>query len=293
MKRTVKACQAALEDIGFRRRLGRLVIDLNDDVVGGCGLGRATVRPRTMVRISPVVAAAHVPLEAEVARIRGVPAPRRYEAKSVISRPLGYLMPKKTYTTWHFAEGDDIDGLALDLAKAVSTYGFPFMHEHLRLEDFYESMVTRRYGGLNQAFAYRLPVAAMMLGKPDAARVHIAEYLVKLEEESGFRPAERLPMRREVGIAFRLARPARTKVDTEYRECAARVLCALPPRRHGGRRRLARKPGPVGPLPLERAGRHPGPHLVRDVELGAVHPARRGGLRRPERLPGHLPPRRK
>lgn len=178
------ACAVALEKIGFERRSGKLVTDVNDDVIGRCSLNRIVHRAKREIRINPIVAVTHLPLENALAELEGRPRRRRYFARAAILRSIGYLTPQKKYTTWRFSEESDLHATARDLAKTVAEYGLPFIKEHRALKDFYESMVTRRYGGIAHDFAYRLPVAAMMLGMPDVARKHIEDYLKRLGGEA-------------------------------------------------------------------------------------------------------------
>jgi hypothetical protein len=146
-------------------------------VLAHVGLGRTVYRALGIVSICPVPSVAHVPLELEVLRLKGKPGVKRYRVPATIALPLGYLMPQNSFTTWEFSENVDVDALARDIAASVITYGRPFIDVHHKLEDFYESMISRRYGGSFPNFAEQLAVAAFMLGRPDAAKEHVEKYL--------------------------------------------------------------------------------------------------------------------
>lgn len=121
-----------------------------------------------------------------------------------------------------------MEALAHEMVDSIADYGFPFFQEHATLRGFYESMRTRKYGGALQSRSHRVPVAAFMLGMPEKAKAHIAEYLVKLDGAySEFKPAERLPIPRDVGIGFRLASSARPSIVSKYREFAERLLALM------------------------------------------------------------------
>lgn len=231
LKPFIKQCEAAwrgvLEEVGFTRRGGNVYfLDVNEDVFGSLGLNRVPHLKTSRVEVNPMVSVCHLPLETEVALLRGREAPKRYKVSGAIAIHLGYLTPQNTYSPWWFREADtDVETLSREMASSVVEYAFPFYHEHATLRAIYESMRDRRYGGVTEEHAYRVPIAAWMLGMPDAARTHVAEYMAKLEENARSRPAQRLPIPREKGVvAFLRAKPANDRALREYQEFADRFL---------------------------------------------------------------------
>jgi hypothetical protein len=182
---TEEACKRSLEDIGFERRGARFVIDVSDDVFGSVGLNRAVHRRDQLVEVDPVVGVCCVPLETRLAAVRGEPQVTRYKAHPAIVRHLGYLSPRHRYTPWWFSPDVDCYELAQRMATQIEEYALPFFKANRTLEEYYESMRDRRYGGIAQYLAYRLPVAAVMLGRPEMARMHVSNYLDRIREETG------------------------------------------------------------------------------------------------------------
>ncbi len=177
IRRTEEACRRALEELGFTKRRHRFSIEINQDVVGTVGLNRAVRRRDRVVEINPVVGVLHLPLACRLAEIGGEPKVSRYSAPPTISRHIGYLTPRHKYTPWLFSEKADADGIARHMAEVIHDHGLPFLRQHQKLIDFYDSMVHRRFGGSAERFAYYLPVAALMLGMPGKSSEHIKRYL--------------------------------------------------------------------------------------------------------------------
>jgi hypothetical protein len=184
IQRIDRACRSALGGVGFEWRYGKRVLDVNEDVVARVGLGRSVYRAQQIVGIAPVVSVAHIPLELEVLRLKGRAPVKRFRVPATVATPVGYLMPQNSFTEWKFSEGDDVAEIARDIAANVVTYGRPFIDQHRTLEDFYESMITRRYGGSFPRFVHSLAVAALMLGRPDTAREHVEKYLETLGDRN-------------------------------------------------------------------------------------------------------------
>lgn len=228
LKPLIYRCEAAwrvaLEEIGLQRKYGRFRMDVNDEVLGRIGLNRVAHRATRRVEVNVVAGVSHVPLELKVAELRSREPRKRYAVPATISRHLGYLTPRGRYTPWWFSEDTDVEAVAREMAAWVEKYAFPFYQEHQTLRDFYESMRTRRYGGITQDHAYRVPLAALMLGMSDAARQHLTEYAAKIEAQAEGHPAYRVPIRREVGVAFLIARPGNRQIVDEYLEYTERLL---------------------------------------------------------------------
>jgi hypothetical protein len=184
INRVDAACRQALAEIGFKPRYNISVMDVGRDVVASVGLNRAVHRASGVVAINPVMAVAHVPLELELARLEGRPPVNRSRVRATIARPLGYLMPQGSFTNWNFSEATDPDEIAHDIAANVARYGMPFIEQHRSLENFYDSMLTRRFGGSFPRFASRLAVAANMLGDTEAAWAFISDHLAMLEDRT-------------------------------------------------------------------------------------------------------------
>jgi hypothetical protein len=120
---SLKACGAALRAYDFSKQRGVFLQPGGDASVSGwLGLNLATRGLPEKLQVNPVVGVRHEALESALAELAGWPPP-----VACVSRPLGYLMPRQSFTQWDFLAGGDLTATAEELAKAVSVYGQPFI----------------------------------------------------------------------------------------------------------------------------------------------------------------------
>jgi hypothetical protein len=121
-------CESALAELGFVKRRGALLQERGEGASGWIGLNLATRGlPRSLL-VNPVVGVRFAYLEElQVALRDDVP---RSKPMPVISKPLGYLMPEKSFRSWEFAQGDDTGQVAASLAGAVRQYGEPYISQY-------------------------------------------------------------------------------------------------------------------------------------------------------------------
>jgi hypothetical protein len=156
----------SLATLGWEERLkGMLTHELRSDdgIVGWLGLAVTPRAERGYVSVNPVVGVHDPEVERLVAKFQG----KRYQpfADGTIGRPLGYLMPTKSFRTWRFDSKTIANG-AEDLAEAVDRYGLPYAEENadrrklaetLERDDFVDSRILR------------IPVFLLLLGERERA----------------------------------------------------------------------------------------------------------------------------
>jgi hypothetical protein len=127
------ACAAALRKHGFvAKRRGVLLRPGGGGAASGwLGLNLATWGLPDKLQVNPVVGVRHLPVERALVELAGWAPPI-----PSVSRPLGYLMPDRTFRQWDFAAGGNWAAVAGDLADAVATYGQPFIEKWSDWETF-------------------------------------------------------------------------------------------------------------------------------------------------------------
>jgi hypothetical protein len=154
------ACALALKQYGFKARRRGLLLQPGSSkaVTGWLGLNLATWALPAGLQVNPVVGVRHVPLENALVELAGWPAPI-----ACVSRPLGYLMPQNTFVQWDFPAGGDLAAIAEDLAKAVATYGQPFIDKWSDWTTFSAEVADAGLLSDNQRF-FVLPLVAAISG---------------------------------------------------------------------------------------------------------------------------------
>ncbi|MFJ3932720.1 MULTISPECIES: hypothetical protein [unclassified Streptomyces] len=134
---TLAACQSALAQLGFEKRKGALLQERGGQASGWIGLNLATHGLPRLLKVNPVVGVRFSHLEEILLSLSDdmpkSPAP-------VISKPLGYLMPEKSFRSWEFLEGGDIERVAESIAGAVREYGEPFIAAYSDWDAFSRSV---------------------------------------------------------------------------------------------------------------------------------------------------------
>lgn len=141
-KSALAACWRALGELGFRRVRGSLVRVGEGDAEGLVGLVVGTRKLPSTLLISPIVGVRFGRLD-EAMRLLLDDLPKA--AFSMVSTPLGYLMPAKSYIEWEFAHGGDHKKSAAEISHAVSIYGLPYIEEHSNWERFSRDVETQGF----------------------------------------------------------------------------------------------------------------------------------------------------
>lgn len=139
------------------------------------------------------------PIEATLAELKGVKL--HPYLPPTISTNVGNLTPDRRSAMWLIGEGEPYDGVADGIVGAVTEYGLPFARGHVSLEAIHETMASGGYGTRESA-AYRLPVAALLLGRDEEARSYVDHFLRRLAQRQD--PAAELYRRFAASILDRL-----------------------------------------------------------------------------------------
>ena len=85
-----------------------------------------------------------------------------------VSRNLGYLMPRPSFREWDFAESEDPEPVAEELAAAAQTFGLPFLDEWADWPTFMARLpVTDLVVDVKRV--HLVPMAWAADGRPDLA----------------------------------------------------------------------------------------------------------------------------
>lgn len=127
------ACESALRPLGFIKRSGSLLQDRDGGASGWIGLNVATHGLPDSVKVNPVVGVYYAHFGQIASALRD-DIPRK--PMPIISKPLGYLMPEKSFRVWEFRQGGDSEKTAASLSDAVRTYGEPFVEKYADWDNF-------------------------------------------------------------------------------------------------------------------------------------------------------------
>lgn len=160
------ACRSALAPLGFVKRGGALLQERGGGAIGWIGLNVATYELPRLLKVNPVVGVRFAHLEKILIALRDdVPK----NPMPVISKPLGYLMPEKSFRFWELVEGEDGQRVAASLADAVREHGEPYLAVY---SDW--AVFSRDVGDSGMLMEHErakiLPVVRMIDGDPDEAR---------------------------------------------------------------------------------------------------------------------------
>jgi hypothetical protein len=94
--------------------------------------------------------------------------------KFSIARPLGYLMPVKSFITWNYPYAGPIEPQLTNMCSAILKYGISFIKRNAGLKRIVGKL-KQGYGYVNSI--YSLPVAYMIMGDNDSAMKFSEEIL--------------------------------------------------------------------------------------------------------------------
>jgi hypothetical protein len=136
-KEALAACTAGLRELGFTKHDGKLILDRGDGASGWLGLNLATYALPASLMVNPVVGVRFAPIEDIMLTIRDdipqTPMP-------IVSKPLGYLMPERTFRTWEFQRDGNIEQVTASLVTAVKQYGIPYIDTYTDWQVFCHSL---------------------------------------------------------------------------------------------------------------------------------------------------------
>lgn len=118
--------------------------------------------------MNPVIGVRHLSVERLMVACDNMKPPY-----AVIGKPLGYLMPGRTFVTWRFTETGDTVAVAESLATAVVDFGLPFIGKYADWDRLRADIGDYL---LDVERAKVLPIMALVDGNP-----HKAEALVREE----------------------------------------------------------------------------------------------------------------
>jgi hypothetical protein len=163
---TLAACQAALAQLGFVKRGGALLQERGSGASGWIGLNLATQGLPRSLKVNPVIGVQFSHLDDIQRRLRDdVPN----KPMPIISRPLGYLMPEKSFRSWEFLEDGDGEQVASSLADAVRKYGEPYIATYCNWAVFSRDVDNEGFL-MEHERAKVLPVVYLINGKREEAR---------------------------------------------------------------------------------------------------------------------------
>lgn len=172
----ISACEAALRPLGFIKRAGTLLQERREGSSGWIGLNVATQGLPDCVKVNPVIGV-YFTRYGEIERSLRDDIPRK--PRPIVSRPLGYLMPEKSFRAWEFQRDGDNDIISTSLAEAVKSYGEPFLEEYSDWENF--SLKVESSGLLMEHEREKtLPIILAINGDLTRARKMIANELARV-----------------------------------------------------------------------------------------------------------------
>lgn len=177
----IRTIESELRPLGFHKSKGIYLCRLSEDASGWLGLNVAAHRNDGRVGINPVVGVRHERIENRIEELLGEKEKR---LAPTISTSLGYLMPEGRYLEWLF-EPPSFDNASEceKIAKAIETYGVPFMKSNAALEDILQDLEQLRFASRDTA-VYRFPIAYLLAGKTELAAVYVKKQLEELEERN-------------------------------------------------------------------------------------------------------------
>lgn len=127
-KQSLTACTEVLVDLGFAaiKSSHTFLSKQTPDAYGWVGLNlKASDLPRAL-DVNPTIGVRHKPLERALANLCDDlptgPLP-------AVTRQLGYLMPERSFRTWVFSLGKEVEPVAREIEEAIAQYGLPFIEK--------------------------------------------------------------------------------------------------------------------------------------------------------------------
>ncbi|MFD0206241.1 MULTISPECIES: hypothetical protein [Saccharothrix] len=180
-KEVLAACTAGLRELGFTKQDGKLILDRGDGASGWLGLNLATFALPASLMVNPVVGVRFASVEDIMLTIRD-DIPRT--PMPVVSRPLGYLMPERTFRTWEFQRDGNIEQVAASLVSAVKQYGIPYIDTYADWRVFCHSVELPGFL-LPHEKAKVIPVVPALNKQLDEAREVVRTELTAVADSDG------------------------------------------------------------------------------------------------------------
>jgi hypothetical protein len=151
-------------------------------VFGWVGLNLKTSDLPRSLGVNPTIGVRHEKLESVLIEL----SPDLSDAPfPSITRPLGYLMPDRSFRSWVFKEGVDGNSTAREIVSAVVEYGGEFIS---RFSDWPTFSSEAESSGLilDHMRAKTIPIIEALNGNVDRARELVASELVKVADGEDF-----------------------------------------------------------------------------------------------------------
>jgi len=174
-------CKKELATLGFYRKRGVFIKDIDSGNLGWLGLNRATYKAEGVVDVHPVVGIINTEVEQLASTWSGSNVVRDFSP--TVTEPLYFLITGGKYISWRFFQNGNTAGIVHNLREAVSDYGLPVM-EKLGDKSILLEWLLGRPGKLNEAYnRYRIPAVYVLLGEKEKAREYIRSVLEQLSED--------------------------------------------------------------------------------------------------------------
>ena len=171
-------CRHSLEELGFEY-LGRswYEIMLTSETRGLVALPSTTYRDDPCVYVNPSIGVRHEALDKLISGLSGR-SDSKYAA-ATISLALGYATAGKTFKSFVFCPGVDIEPIIKHLKVDISQDGMTWLREHADLETMGRDLRDLKNVTRDRA-RFNLPAALFLLGDLKGARSEIQRGLAEL-----------------------------------------------------------------------------------------------------------------
>lgn len=178
VKKRLKEIQAGvlknLAEYGFYNNTGFIIRQIDKDTIFVVGLNHAVYAADDAITINPVMSISNIRVRKLLEIL--MEWEHRNFPSSVVSRPLGYLMPESNYKDWEFSiSADSIEDPLNDMIYNIINYGIPWMEKQTDWRILLE--VSKKYGLIGYT-DYIPPVILLEYGEKQKA-VEYGEMIIK------------------------------------------------------------------------------------------------------------------
>lgn len=167
-----RALYAALEPRGYKHRGRLLVRPVAAGVDGVVSFNYATDDlPPGVTLINPIIGVRHDRIERAVTELTDVSRP---DSQATIIRPLGYLMPQRTFLQWQFDDNASQVGPVDEVVDNIVEFGEPWID---RAQDLTGLMRELEAGHSPSWTSIKIPIVLHLMGRTTDANEWIAQHL--------------------------------------------------------------------------------------------------------------------
>jgi hypothetical protein len=183
-KKGLAACAAALRDAGFSsiKSSNAFMQQFMPGAFGWVGLNlRTSDLPRSL-GVNPTIGVRHEALERVLIELsEDLPA----SPLPIVTRPLRYLMPEKSFRTWMFNAGEEPAPIASEIAEAVTRYGRSFVEKFVDWTVF--SAEIESCGFVQEHMKLKIfPIVRALNGDIDSASRMVTAELARVGQSEDF-----------------------------------------------------------------------------------------------------------